>query len=194
MDQFKNFCQKDKKNCAGNPDFDECFEMPSDPEKAKNVFKTFPPIKFYFEDLEYNWYPKDYFAPDLDKSTLMCLGIGMLRNVILGGTFMRNYDITIDKVNKKISFTRSNCSQSDSFYSDYPNDYPKNPAEITTAKDIEKVAVKVPTKDTEKNVQQEIDNSEEKRRVMIEFVVTLTTVTLFFVFITVLNYYKEKKN
>ena len=39
----------------------------------------------------------------------MCLGIGKLRNVILGGTFFRNYDITIDKVNHRISFTRANC-------------------------------------------------------------------------------------
>ena len=50
----------------------------------------------------------------------MCLGIGTLRNVILGGTFFRNYDVTIDKVNNRISFTRANCSNTDTFYTDYP--------------------------------------------------------------------------
>ena len=66
----------------------------------------------------------------------MCLGIGSLRNVILGGTFLRNYDVTIDKVNNRISFTRANCGQTDTFYSDYPSDYPKNIKEISSAKDL----------------------------------------------------------
>ena len=76
----------------------------------------------------------------------MCLGIAELKNVILGGSFFRNYDITIDKINQSISFTRANCGQTKTFYQDYPNDYPKK-KEIKNVEQIEDIIVqKIETK------------------------------------------------
>lgn len=55
----------------------------------------------------------------------MCLGIEKYNMNILGGTFMRNYDVVFDRKNKVIEFTRANCSKSNTFYDDYPDFYIK---------------------------------------------------------------------
>ena len=38
-----------------------------------------------------------------------CIGIKILNRSILGAVFMRNLDITFDRKNKVVTFTRANC-------------------------------------------------------------------------------------
>ena len=52
----------------------------------------------------------------LDGTSHLCIGVKSLKNAILGAVLMRNYDFYIDRSNKKIAFTRANCSNVKNFY------------------------------------------------------------------------------
>ena len=38
---------------------------------------------------------------------------------------MRNYDVHLNPIDNVVSYTRANCSNSPTFYEDYPDIYPK---------------------------------------------------------------------
>lgn len=79
-----------------------------------DFFDGFPELKFIFnKDKVITWFPEDYLIKTLDKGKILyCPGMKKLNNIVLGATFMRNYDILFNKVEKTITFARSDCSNS----------------------------------------------------------------------------------
>ena len=110
---FKGFCKSHPKNCAGSEEYEECYHF--NPKHYKNLdefLATFPPINFTFNgNINFNWNPYDYLVQALGSKQHYCPGVKMLKDVILGAVFMRNFDVYFDKVQKQISFTRSNCGK-----------------------------------------------------------------------------------
>ena len=76
--------------------------------------KSFPPLDFMFsENALYRWFPEDYFIFEKRKDE-WCIGMEYLANgLLLGGVFMRNYDIYFDKVHSQIKFVRAQCNEDD---------------------------------------------------------------------------------
>ena len=76
--------------------------------------KSFPPLDFMFsQDAQYRWFPEDYFINEELKGQ-WCIAMEYLGGrLILGGVFMRHYDIYFDKANSKIKFARSKCNGND---------------------------------------------------------------------------------
>lgn len=114
---FEGFCALTPSNCAGLDTINDCFTyLPDQFQNYGEFFNTFPLMTFYLNgEVPYIWYPEDYLD-NIQNSSTFCIGIQKLGSTILGGIFMRNYDFTFDKTNKRISFARANCSQTaDSF-------------------------------------------------------------------------------
>lgn len=88
-------------------------------------------------------YPRDYiFLDSFDMfSSRFCFGFEYLGDrIILGGIFMRNFDILFDKNNKIVKMTRADCSSEKNFdfekfymhHKDMPTDFtvPKSNADL----------------------------------------------------------------
>lgn len=116
---FNIFCRQKHSNCGYSSKYKTCFKF--DRLQWQNnlqaFFAGFPVISFEFNGGQIvNWYPEDYLVKkDTDKHPYYCPGVKRLSNVILGATFMRNYDIYFNKVEKTITFTRANCGNSAEF-------------------------------------------------------------------------------
>lgn len=74
-----------------------------------------------------------------------CLAIEKYDQNILGGAFMRNYNIEFDRERELLRFTRSNCGLTDSFYTDYPDVYPMEkesiPKVIARTEEVQKLSL-----------------------------------------------------
>jgi hypothetical protein len=86
-------------------------------EKYKDIHEflsSFPALDFYFTgDALYKWFPEDYFYLNNSEGEY-CVGMEHYDGrMILGGIFMRHYDIYFDKLNSKLHFTRSKCNTED---------------------------------------------------------------------------------
>lgn len=114
---FNHFCRNNKINCGGNFGYQECYRFsPSQFAKPDVFFDTFPVIEFKFAgDATIKWYPQDYFVATPDNKGYYCIGIKVLKDMILGALFMRNYDVSYEKAGKKITFMRSNCGKTNNF-------------------------------------------------------------------------------
>ena len=90
-----------------------CHKFPTDLyPNYKDFLHSFPVLTFIFDqNKKVFFYPEDYLY-QYENSDLYCPGIISLKDLILGAIFMQNYDITFDKINKKLAITRANCSQS----------------------------------------------------------------------------------
>lgn len=112
---FDDFCGQQKSNCAGNLGHKECYHFnPVLFPTTYDFLKTFPTFEFKFAgNAAIKWLPQDYFVKMADNNAYLCIGIKMLKDMILGALFMRNYDVSFEKFGKKITFTRSSCGKSD---------------------------------------------------------------------------------
>lgn len=68
-----------------------CFTVSSENDLNQKL-SQFPVLNFYFGNSLYQWHPRDYFTND-DIDSQYCLTIEKYHQNILGGTFMRNYNI-----------------------------------------------------------------------------------------------------
>ena len=111
VEQFNRYCNSESGNCGGQKSFINCFKYDEqDHGSLEAFFNTFPVITFIFKgDAEYKWYPSDYLSTPKDSSVVHCAVVKPYSKVILGATFMRNYDIQFDQTDKKIRFARANC-------------------------------------------------------------------------------------
>lgn len=77
-------------------------------------FESFPHVYMLFEPNAYiPLYPRDYFFLE---NGLQCLAFDYLEGrVILGGVFMRNFDLQFDRDNQKVRMVRANCSPAPGF-------------------------------------------------------------------------------
>jgi Xylanase inhibitor C-terminal len=98
--------------------------------------ETYPSIEVWFESFPHLYmifdpnaviplYPRDYIYKEGNN---YCLGFSVLSSrIILGGLFMRNYDILFDRDNKVVKMTRSNCNPEagfdfESYYIEHKDD------------------------------------------------------------------------
>ena len=110
-------CRINHKNCGGERNridkSNRCF-IPdtSSSDNLKKWFETFPKLIFRFQgDAEYIWFPTEYLYKENGK---LCIAFDYLHGrIILGGVFMRHYDIFFNKDKKVIRFVRSKCNEND---------------------------------------------------------------------------------
>ena len=158
---FNEFCSKDKLNCAGNRGFQECYHAYPFKYKTDDDFMdTFPTFEFEFEGHGIvKWFPQDYFVGGPENAGYKCIGIKVLKDMILGALFMRNYDISFEKSGKKITFVRSNCGKKKGYIPSYGlieenvaiqvSATKKNEEKVTSKqKNIQNEAIQIETKNT----------------------------------------------
>jgi hypothetical protein len=83
----------------------------------------FPSIKFSFDDKEFYWHPNDYLIREykvndsmkIQKTESFSFGFMPHHKLILGATFMRNYEIKFDMNNGNTFFVRCDCSKEPHF-------------------------------------------------------------------------------
>lgn len=109
---FKTFCSKSSARCGGYDDYQDCYKIkPKYKGKVKRMFWSFPVINFDFKTPDlYKWYPSDYLVKN-GSNIEYCPGIKVLKDIILGAAFMRNYNVKFDKNKKVISFQRADCAE-----------------------------------------------------------------------------------
>ena len=114
---FNRFCKQKKANCGGNKNYQECYRFMPFMFKNDDAFmSTFPVFEFHFEgDAVVKWFPQDYFVGGPENEGYKCIGIKVLKDMILGALFMRDYDVSFEKSGKAITFVRSNCGKSNGF-------------------------------------------------------------------------------
>ena len=109
---FSDFCKRAPKNCNGENEYKNCYDVKQDNGGLEKFLSTFPPAVFTFNGkVPYYWYPQDYFS---DTDVNVCIGIKPLKDLILGANFMRNYDIFFEQETQRITFARANCSRESS--------------------------------------------------------------------------------
>lgn len=120
LHQIDQICkQKDKYNrrCGDlakvNTDT-RCFtyQSTSDFPTIEAWYESFPHVYFLFAPEAYiPLYPRDYFF--LEGSEVCMVFDYLEERIILGGAFMRNYDIQFDRNNSIVKMVRSECSPMD---------------------------------------------------------------------------------
>lgn len=110
---FSHFCKQSKGNCGGNKGYQECYKyIPFMFRNDDDFMNTFPVFDFQFEGgAVVKWFPQDYFVGGPENEGYKCIGIKVLKDMILGALFMRNYDVSFEKNSKSITFVRSNCGK-----------------------------------------------------------------------------------
>lgn len=113
VEQFNQHCKSKKDNCGGQKSLNDCFKFDeSEYSSIKAFYETFPVMTFVFKGgAEYKWHPQEYLSNPKNMNTVFCIVVKPFTKVILGDTFMRNYDIQFDQSAKKIRFARANCGQ-----------------------------------------------------------------------------------
>lgn len=76
--------------------------------------ESFPHIYMLFEPNAYiPLYPRDYFFLE---NGLQCLAFDYIEGrIILGGVFMRNFDLQFDRQNEKVTMVRADCNPAPGF-------------------------------------------------------------------------------
>lgn len=119
---ISNYCQQHNgEKCGGRTQISyetKCLTAKVGPnEKFKDIHEflsSFPPLDFYFTgDALYKWFPEDYFYANNAEGEY-CVGMEYYEGrLILGGIFMRHYDIYFNKPKSILHFTRSKCNTED---------------------------------------------------------------------------------
>lgn len=147
---FNSHCLRGQDRCGAAVGYQECYHVnPLKYPKMNEFVSTFPIFDFKFAGGEtIKWYPQDYFVASGSSKSYQCIGIKVLKDMILGALFMRNYDISFEKNGKKITFVRANCGKTNDFV---PYDGPKKegmavaqtvaPAVKVGEQDVQKVII-----------------------------------------------------
>jgi len=119
IEQLNEFCKQEGK-CPGEKNtkgFDTCWIRPSD-QIEEHFFSLFPELVFTFSGFDFAWHPAEYLSgysqgmkpnnPE-QASFYHCLSIQKYGHTILGGPFMKNYNIIFDKGEKMVGFQRATC-------------------------------------------------------------------------------------
>lgn len=117
MGQFNDICRKGTsgRTCGGYKDFSVAIKLYYDKnayDTLEDWYESFPHIYFaFYPDAVVSLYPRDYIYYESDNTYR--LGFDFLDSrIILGGIFMRNYDILFNRIDKTVSIVRSECSPS----------------------------------------------------------------------------------
>lgn len=103
------------RTCGGYKDFSQLsIVLRYNKEKYETIedwLESFPHIYFsFYPDAVITLYPRDYVYNDSGED--YHLGFDRLDSrIILGGVFMRNYDIQFNRQNQTVSIVRSECSK-----------------------------------------------------------------------------------
>jgi hypothetical protein len=103
------------RTCGGYKDFRDLeIQLRHDRHKYASLedwFESFPHIYFtFYPSAVIPLYPRDYIYFDNDE--VYRLGFDRLDSrIILGGVFMRNYDILFNRIDQTVSIVRSECSR-----------------------------------------------------------------------------------
>jgi len=93
-----------------------CFAYSQTPEypTLEDWFESFPHVYMQFEpDAFIPLYPRDYFFLE---NGLQCLAFDYLDGrIILGGVFMRNFDLQFDRANHQVRMVRADCNPTPGF-------------------------------------------------------------------------------
>lgn len=115
--QIEDVCkeQYEGRECGGFQALDwntKCFKF--DPSERfatlDEWYESFPHIMLEFEpNASIPLYPRDYFFLE---NGLQCMGFSYLEGrIILGGLFMRNFDVQFDRENQILRMVRSDCGK-----------------------------------------------------------------------------------
>lgn len=110
--KFEHYCLSKHSRCGGQSLGLDCYNYSEKEHRSlREFFDSFPTISFdFYAEKPYRLHPEDYLVqPEADSN--YCVAIKVLKNMILGGVFWRNYDIKIDKLKKTVSFARADCSR-----------------------------------------------------------------------------------
>ena len=121
---FKWYCSVDpENNCKGRINFSKngylCFSYDENefPQGPKDYFRSFPILRFLIktnvhdEPYYYDWYPSEYLYRDTKTQYCVALDVTNSREIMMGGTFMRQHNIYFDVENSKVGFARATCSE-----------------------------------------------------------------------------------
>eukprot|EP00743_Colponemidia_sp_Colp-15_P008523 GILK01009271.1.p1 GENE.GILK01009271.1~~GILK01009271.1.p1 ORF type:complete len:558 (-),score=40.79 GILK01009271.1:325-1962(-) len=89
-----------------------CYVMSSgDANTTAARIQTFPVLDVIFEGIAVKWRPSEYLYSPNNVGDVFCLGIddNGPTGTVLGGIFMREFDIIFDRQNKRIGFARADC-------------------------------------------------------------------------------------
>ncbi|KRW98301.1 Aspartic peptidase domain [Pseudocohnilembus persalinus] len=114
-----DFCDQSEKNCVGSVKRfgnQKCWKR--DAKNFPNIqdfFDTFPPIEFKMnKDFTFVWEPSSYLFEDPLKPNYIdqwCFAFEASGSkFLLGGSWMRQYDILFDRGNHQLHFTQSDCN------------------------------------------------------------------------------------
>lgn len=123
------------RSCGGHKEAGygaKCFSYSptKDFPNLESWFESFPHLYFIFEEnATIPLYPRDYLYLDDNR---YCMGFDYLDSrIILGGIFMRNYDILFDRKNKKVEMVRANCNPKEfSNFANYYRNHTDDPADF----------------------------------------------------------------
>lgn len=106
--------EKSGRKCGGHRTLDwntKCFDFRPNAEfpDLESYHESFPHVYLIFYPNAYiPIYPRDYFFLENGRQ---CFGFDYLEGkLILGGVFLRNYDVQFDRENQVVKIVRSNCS------------------------------------------------------------------------------------
>ena len=102
---FGTFCAAKAGRCGGTGEYRACYELPGPDRQA--FLRSFPNVTFTFGDVDYAWMAQDYLV---GEATQTCVGVQAARDLVLGASFMRNYDITFDLSTQTVGFVRADCA------------------------------------------------------------------------------------
>lgn len=112
VETFSNFCKQSSTKCGGQSDYDSCFNKGWLTSEAE-FLSTFPTIKFELgRGNLFEWQPANYL---INTDVGYCVGLEQ-GSTILGATFMKNYDFTFDKTNKRLTVTKAICNPNAATY------------------------------------------------------------------------------
>lgn len=133
MGLIKMLCSQglSDRTCGGYKDFSVAIKLYYNSTAYKTVedwYESFPHIYFsFYPDAVISLYPRDYIYYESDG--VYRLGFDVLDSrIILGGIFMRNYDILFNRIDRTVTIVRSECSPSEAgfdfkqYYFHHPDD------------------------------------------------------------------------
>lgn len=121
MHQINDWCRQDSARCAGHTDFSEQFCVTHDNAKYSSeraLIESFPPLQFRLGTGAHTativWFPRDYINQRRNTfigETTFCTAIKSTEDSVglLGGMFMRHYDVLFDREHHQAHFIRAHC-------------------------------------------------------------------------------------
>lgn len=110
---FDNFCKAGDKRCAGNLSLTDKYCVSYNKNlhgDIQDFFKSFPPLYFRFDkNVQIVVFAKDYLYKDYDNRYCSSMRSEDGAHSVLGGNFIRHYDVYFNRDKKQVSFIRSIC-------------------------------------------------------------------------------------